>query len=503
MGGGGSQTQTTQSEPWAGQQPYLRDIFRNAQSLYRQGPQEFWPGQTVAPFAPQQMQAMDLTTNRALSGSPQEQAFGGYLTSQLGQQNIDPNAIFNPAAQAAGAIGPAQNFMTQAGQSNPYISGAGNALSGMTDYGGLAASRAYAGGPGMGQLPTSLQYINDTLAQSPTFGQYANEAASRVGIGSDAQSQLAQTAQGGYLGGNPYLDQLYDTAAGRAGEAFNEQTLPGIAAMFGDAGRTNSGIQQQVVGNSARQFGRDLQGMAANIYAPAYESERGRQLQAASSLGGLNAQTSLGAAGLGGDLYSNDQQRRLGAAGLGVDSFSAFNNADLNRLNLGADLYLGERGLGQQGASALGDLGLGFGNQQLGAGNAMANLGLGGLGAMGDMYNAIGNNQFRAGSLAPSFSGLEYGNMDRLMGVGNQIQGQAQDILGGDMQRWAFNQQAPWDALNNYSSAIYGLPAGFGTQTQTVPKGSRLSGAAAGAMSGAALGPWGMLGGAVLGGLLS
>lgn len=463
MGGGGSQTSTQESNPWVGQQPYLRDLFREAQGLYQQGPQEFYPGTTVAPFSPHQQQAMDLMTNRALSGSPQEQAFGSYLYNQLGQQNLDPNMMVNPAMQAAGGIGAGQNFMAQAGSGNPYMGSAANALSGMTGYGGLGEAGQYAGDPRMGALP-----------DSDAFARYGMQT------GAAGANQLASTASGGYLGSNPYLDQLFDTAAGRAGEAFNEQTMPGIAAMFGDAGRTGSGIQQQVAGNAARQFGRDLQGMAADIYSPAYESERDRMMQAG------QAASNLG----------------LGSGQLGVEGFSAFNANDLGRRSLGSDLYLGGRQLGQQAAANLGQLGQGYGQLQLGAGQGLGNLGMEGVGAMGDLYGNIAQNQFRAGSLVPTYSGLEYGNMDRLMGVGSQIQNQAQNLIGSEMDRWNFGQQAPWQALNQYANTIYGLPGGYGTQTSTQPTGSRLQGAMGGAMSGAALGPWGMLGGAILGGLL-
>jgi hypothetical protein len=329
---------------------------------------------------------------------------------------------------------------------------AANTLSGMTGYGDLGESSQYAGDPRMGALPAS-----------ENFARYGMQS------GAAGANQLAATAQGNFLGSNPYLDQVYDTAAGRAGEQFQENVMPGINATFGQGGRTGGGIHQEMMGNATRQFGRDLQGLAGDIYAPAYESERDRMVQAGQ--GGANV--------------------GLGAGGLGVDAFGQYNNADLGRRTLGSNLYLGERQLGQQAAGMMGDIGSQYGQ-----------LGLGGLDAMNTLYGNIGQNQFRAGSLTPTYSGLEYGNMDRLIGVGDRMQGQAQDIIGGNMQRWGFEQQAPWDSLNNYANIVQGLPGGYGTQTSTQPKGSRLAGAAGGAMSGAALGPWGMLGGAVLGGLL-
>jgi len=682
MGSKKGATTTTTSDPWSGQQPYLQDLFTQAQGLFNQGPQQYYPGQTVAPFSPQTQMGMDLMTQRALGGSQQQDIFGQYLSGQLGQQNLDPSSIYGPAQQAAGGIWQGQNFMNQAGQGamgmgqpNSMVGGAAGALGNSLGYGGLGEASQYAGSPAMGALPASQQYVQQTLANSPSFGSFADQMQQRTpqlgqqfgaqqitpqnvgaqqigaqnvgaqqinaqnvgaqqlnqqfGPGGTAANELSSTASGGYLGSNPYLDQMFNTASGRAGEAFNEQTMPGIAAQFGSAGRTGSGIHQQVAGNAARQFGRDLQGMAADIYSPAYEAERNRQQQAAATLGGydlqgqglglqqgqsnqsaalqaalanqgaglqagaanqnaalqaalanqgaglqagasnqsaalqaamanqgaglqagaLNQSAALQAAmanqgaglqagaanqsaglqaqglglqqgmanqsaamqglGMAGDLYGGEQQRRLGAAGLGGDLFNSYNQADLGRLGLGANLYLGDRGLGQDAASQLGQLGLGQGQLGLGgyntalqAGQGMGNLGLGGLGAMGDLYGNIAQNQFRAGSLMPSFNDMQYGDIQRLMGVGGMMEDQTQRLMGANQDRWNFGQQAPWQNMNNYANTIYGLPGGYGTQAQTQPGGSRLQGAFGGAMSGAALGPWGMLGGAVLGGLL-
>lgn len=46
---GGTETVTQSSEPWSQAQPYLRDIFGQAQNLYGQG-QEYFPNSTVIPF---------------------------------------------------------------------------------------------------------------------------------------------------------------------------------------------------------------------------------------------------------------------------------------------------------------------------------------------------------------------------------------------------------------------------------------------------------------------
>ncbi len=392
MGGSRDQTSTQESTPWEGQQPFLEDLFSQGQQLYQQGPQQYYPGQTVAPFSPQTMMGMDLMTQRALGGSPQQSMFGNYLMNQLGQQNIDPNALYGYGNQAMGGIAPGQNMMMGAG-ADPLAGGVPN----------------LSGGSG------EAQPLSGSLPQL-------------------SAGQLGTTAQGGYLGSNPYLDQMFDTAAGRAGEAFNEQTMPGIQATFGGAGRTGGGIQQQVGQNAARQFGRDLQGMASDIYAPAYESERDRQIQAAQA---------------------------------------------------GGTYDLGSRGL-------LGQMGQGLGQ-----------LGMQGMGHMGDLYGNIAQNQFRAGSLMPSYNDMQYGDIQRLLGVGGMMEDQTQRLMGANQDRWNFGQGAPWQNLQNYANTIYGLPGGYGTQTSTTPGGSRLQGALGGFMTGMGTGnPWAALGGAALGGFL-
>jgi len=50
-GGGGSTKSTTNTtaEPWEGVQPYLKDMYSDAQGLYDQGGPQYYPGQTFAP----------------------------------------------------------------------------------------------------------------------------------------------------------------------------------------------------------------------------------------------------------------------------------------------------------------------------------------------------------------------------------------------------------------------------------------------------------------------
>lgn len=71
FGGGGGDTQTTTTQPWAGLQPYLNGadgIMPAAQQLYQGGPQQYYGGNTFAGFDPLQDQSQKMGINYAQSG---------------------------------------------------------------------------------------------------------------------------------------------------------------------------------------------------------------------------------------------------------------------------------------------------------------------------------------------------------------------------------------------------------------------------------------------------
>jgi len=67
------QITTTNTDPWSGQQDYLKTGFSRAQSDVLDKPAEYYPNSTVVPFAPQTEQALGLQEQRAIGGSPVEQ----------------------------------------------------------------------------------------------------------------------------------------------------------------------------------------------------------------------------------------------------------------------------------------------------------------------------------------------------------------------------------------------------------------------------------------------
>lgn len=107
-GGGGSTTTVQKADPWSGIQPQLLQAAKDTQNLYNTGQlkQNYFPGSTVASQSPWTQQAQGLLANRALSGSPINNAASTNLTDTLNGKYLDPSsnpyldATYNKAAQA-------------------------------------------------------------------------------------------------------------------------------------------------------------------------------------------------------------------------------------------------------------------------------------------------------------------------------------------------------------------------------------------------------------------
>lgn len=173
--GGGRSTTTTvqQADPWVGQQPFLRDVFGQAQRQYQQG------GVPITPFSADTLQAQQMTRDLALGGQP------GLDAALAANQNMVTGTATDPYSQ-----------------------------------------------------------------------------------------QLQAEASGAYLNANPYLDAMFDQAAGRVTE--------NVHSAFGGAGRFGSPAHQE-------GLSRSLADMATNIYGANYAQERDRQqLAARTGLSGIN-----------------------------------------------------------------------------------------------------------------------------------------------------------------------------------------------------------------------
>lgn len=119
------------------------------------------------------------------------------------------------------------------------------------------------------------------------------------------------------------------------------------------------------------------------------------------------------------------------------------------------------------------------------------------------LYDQERQRQIQGMLFAPQMANQDYYDATQLLGVGQQQEGLAGNYINDAMNRYNFNQQQPWQNLQNYS----GIVGGFGsqgessssTQSQSAPKGNAIGGMAGGAMAGSMFGPWGTAIGAGLG----
>lgn len=125
MSGGGSfgrQRSSSKSGPWAGVQPYLRDVYQQARTQYYGPEQTYYPGQTYADLTPTQQQGLYDLRSRAAGGTAQTGQFGDFLSGAL-QQGTLQDAI----GSAGSAIDPsAMQALSQTAQGqsltgNPYL----------------------------------------------------------------------------------------------------------------------------------------------------------------------------------------------------------------------------------------------------------------------------------------------------------------------------------------------------------------------------------------------
>lgn len=166
-------------------------------------------------------------------------------------------------------------------------------------------------GSGMGYTPYSgprVAGLSDIQRQGMETG-YQNILSGNTPAQA-AGGMLNKTLQGDYLGGaNPYLDQVFATSAQNVTDQFNRNILPSIKTAGVQSGMYDSSRQGIAEGLAAGEAQKNLAQLSANIYAPAYESERGRQIQAAMlapSLSNWDAQQLMGLGGIEQDMMQRE-----------------------------------------------------------------------------------------------------------------------------------------------------------------------------------------------------
>ena len=288
-GGGGSTTTVQKADPWAGQQPYLQNIFQQAQQLYNAGRMapNYYRGQTVAGQSDWTKRALQMQAHRAQSGSALITNASNAMNSLTSGQTLARNQGLNRL-----------NSLT-------YDDSSGESLQNLAssyDNQGLNALNelASADNPYVDELydranSQTQAAINGNFSSAGRYGSGAHAAAS-----ADAAANLAR---------NMYSD-LWDKradAAEAAGQLYNqsEQTR---ADMLASAGQLyNQGF--------------NAQSGAAQASGQLYNQAAGQQIVAAQTGQQLSNQAYTDAAALS------------EAGGMMDDYNQQLINADIDRYN--------------------------------------------------------------------------------------------------------------------------------------------------------------------------
>lgn len=214
---GGQPTTTTtvqKADPWAGQQPYLQDVFSQAQQqYYNQGTPQYFPGATSAPIDPATQQAQNYALGQAQGTLP-----------QIGQN----------------AVGAANFNLTQApyAESNPYLQSAIQSafrptIQAFTDPGGDLAR-------GRSQFIDSGQYggTRHGLAEGVAYGRLGEALSGRAaemayGNYNDAMArQLQQQALLPTVQGAALAPATVGEAVGQQRESYAQQLINDAIARW-------------------------------------------------------------------------------------------------------------------------------------------------------------------------------------------------------------------------------------------------------------------------------
>jgi len=92
--GGGNETTTSRTQPYAPAEPYLQDILGEASNIYRSGVgRSFFPGSTVVPFADQTQEALNLQQAQSLEQMAPS-AMLGQAGNTFGQFAASPQSSY-------------------------------------------------------------------------------------------------------------------------------------------------------------------------------------------------------------------------------------------------------------------------------------------------------------------------------------------------------------------------------------------------------------------------
>jgi hypothetical protein len=298
MSSGGSKNQnvTQTSNPPAYLQPYLTEAATGAAGQYHQGPMQYYPGETVVPFAGETNAALGGIASRAQNGSQVNQAASSYAANTLGKTpTTQYGSAQNPFATSANPFG---------GASNPYLDRTFNKAADSVQN-RLSSQFAGSGRNVDASRAAQSSEMND-LATNIYGGAYENERNRQLQYGSQ---QLGIGAQGYELerdrGANDIQQQRQQQlgVAGMASGIANQDYVD-LDRLRGVGAEREDLTGRQMEDAAARwDYGQQAPGLALDQYITRLQGQPGSQVststpiyrnQAAGGLGGAMAGQQIG-----------------------------------------------------------------------------------------------------------------------------------------------------------------------------------------------------------------
>jgi hypothetical protein len=218
MGGGGGGTTTVQkADPWSGQQPYLSDVFSQAQNLYNSGAlaPDYYSGNTVADQSQWTQQANQMQADRALNGSASINNAQASMDNIVSGGALAGNTGLSALEQMTNAVNPYSSALLNdaVGQATAQID---SGFSGAGRYGSGAHENARA--DAIGDLTS--QFYSDAYDKQM---QAAAQAGNLYNAGVDQQISGAGMSQ--ELANQAYKDAEMLSQAGANTDAFNQAKI--------------------------------------------------------------------------------------------------------------------------------------------------------------------------------------------------------------------------------------------------------------------------------------
>lgn len=277
-GGGGSTTTVQKADPWAGQQPYLQDIFQQAQQLYNAGGMapNYYPGQTVADQSQWTQNALQMQADRAQHGSPlidnASNAMNNITTGQALQNNQGLNVL---------------NQLSQ--EDNPYVDELYNRANSQAQS-AINGNFSSAGRYGSGAHAAASADAANNLANEMYSSLWDKRADAAQAAGQLYNTGIGQQVVAGQTG-QQLANQAYTDAAalGQAGAAMDDYNQQKINA---DIDRYNYNQQQALL--ALQNYNNLIQGSYGGTTTTTGQQQTGGGSKLGNVAGGALSGASLG-----------------------------------------------------------------------------------------------------------------------------------------------------------------------------------------------------------------